>query len=191
MSRLFIELAIEGSGDYLQGYLDGFIAARGARAEVIYTDQAGFADEGALQKIKQALGLGADIHHVIVDAETVALVREALTLPAARLKIHSEREIESAYFDYSFAIFNPEIGQRLLAALQRLPEGVRLIGHRQNVEVDPDAKGAELYSPTHDFELKGGGRAEGAVDKIVHLYQELLGFEQAEIESIHVTHRNR
>ncbi len=36
---------------------------------------------------------------------------------------------------------------------------------------DPDAKGVELYAPTHHYELRGKGTVEGAVDGVVELYR--------------------
>ncbi|NLH47952.1 MAG: hypothetical protein GX444_05030 [Myxococcales bacterium] len=189
MTRAYIELTLEGSGEYLHGFFAGFAAGRGRRFETIFGGEAGFAAEGAGQKIKHALGLGGEIHHVLVDGEAAAALREALA--TVRVTIRAEREVEAAHFDYRFAIFNPEIAGRLLAALRDLPAGVRLIGHEQNQDTDPAARGVELYSPAHDYELRGHGRAEGPVDKIVGLYQILSGFEQVELDSMHVTYRNR
>lgn len=189
MARAYVELTLEGSGEYLHGFVAGFAAGRGRRFETFFGGEAGFATEGVGQKVRHALGLGGEIHRVLVDTEAAGPLREALA--AARVTIRAEREVAAAYFDYRFTLFNPEIAGRLLAALRDLPEGVRLVGHEQNQETDPAARGVELYTPVHDYELRGHGRAEGPVDKIVGLYQILSGFEQAELAPMHVTYRNR
>jgi hypothetical protein len=189
MSKCYVELLIEGPSDFARGYVRGFVAARGSDAELIFDDEAGFADDGILQRLKEALHLSKELTHCVVDEATAELVREAVNdLDEKDLDIKSDRKIAGASFEYSFAIFNSESGENLLKGFADLPTGVALEGHEQEKTVDPDAKGTEIYAPTHAYELKGHGKAVGPIDKIVWLKKQLDSFDQVEVAPIYVTY---
>ncbi|MHA1567978.1 MAG: hypothetical protein ACTSXZ_00790 [Alphaproteobacteria bacterium] len=192
MTKTFIELVIEGPADYVRGYIRGFMHARGPRAEVVFSDEIGLRDDGPVQKIKEALHLSREITHVIVDEETAALVREGINggKTETGLTIHSDRVIDSAEFTYSFEVFSREHGTLILKALQDPPAGIALDSHEHVLREDPNAKGVELYSPAHDYELKGKGKAMGPLDKIVWLYKELASFDQVDVEPINLIFKN-
>ena len=48
MNREFHELLIEGPGEFLRGLVEGYVAARAPRGEVIFGEDFGFADDGVL-----------------------------------------------------------------------------------------------------------------------------------------------
>ncbi|MDP8222808.1 MAG: hypothetical protein P9L99_05560 [Candidatus Lernaella stagnicola] len=187
MSKTYVELLIEGPDEFARGYVSGFVAARGSHAELIFDSDAGFADDGFLQKIKEALHISAHITHCIVDEETAQLVREATdATDESLLTIRSDRFITSASFAYEFEIFNRENGAKFQARLADLPAGVALEDHALEETLDPSAKGPELFSPAHDYALAGNGTAQGPIDKIVWLYKEFDSFDQVEAHPIHV-----
>ncbi len=192
MSKTYVELLIEGPDDYARGYIRGFVAARGPQAEVIFDDEAGFADDGIVQKLKEALHIAKQITHCVVDEDTAVLVREAISTPVERLlSIHSDRVIEHASFKYEFAVFNKENGAKFVKCVGDLPTGVTLEGHELDESIRPDAHGSEFYSPAHEYELKGEGKAIGPINKIVWLYKEFDSIDQVNVESIHVQYAKR
>jgi len=190
MDKTYVELVIEGPEEYARGYINGFVAARGGKGELIFDDEAGFADDGILQKIKEALHLTRQSTHCYIDEHTAALVREAIGGEAEhRLSIRHDRVIREASLAYELHMFNRELAQKAYAVLHKPPLGVRLIDHQIEGRVDPDAKGAELFTPVHDFEIKASGTAVGPLDKIVWMYKELASYDQVRIEPIHLSYR--
>lgn len=185
MMKPFVEMIIEGPEEYACGYIRGFVAARGERAEVIFNDEVGIDDDDIVQKIKEVLRLSREVTHVVVDAETADLVREAIASTRdVPLSIRSERTVARAEFEYTFDVFNREHGDLIIKAFNDLPTGIALLEHELNVKEDPSAHGKELYSPAHEFSVKGQGKAEGPIDKIIWLYKELTSVEQLTAEDI-------
>lgn len=190
MDRTCVELVIEGPEEYGRGYIAGFVAARGGQGELFFDDEADFADDGMLHKIKEALHLTRQVFHCYLDASTAALVREAIGGATSRnLSIRQERIIQEASMAYELRMFNRELARKVFALLTEPPQGVRLVGHQAEGRVDPDAKGAELFTPTHDFEIKASGTAVGPLDKIVRMYKELASYEQVKVDPIQLTYR--
>jgi len=183
--KTYVEMIIEGPEEYARGYVRGFVAARGSHAEVIFDDEVGIDVDDIVQKITGALGLSRKVVHSIVDADTAALVREAIgSARDVPLNVRSERTIDRARFEYKFEIFNREQGELVVKAFKNLPTGVALIGHDLHVKEDPSARGQELYSPAHEYSVTGHGAAEGPIDKIIWLYKELTSVEQLTAENI-------
>jgi len=187
MSKTYVELIIEGPDEFARGFITGFVAASGSHAELIFDDEAGFADDGPLQKLKEALRLSDKVTHCVVDDQTAALVREAIASADANpLVVRSDRVIADASFAYDFEIFNRENGDKLLQCLKDVPASVKLVGHEQETKLNPDARGAEMFAPEHDYALVGHGTAVGPVDKIVWLFKEFDSISQVRVEPIHV-----
>lgn len=187
MNKTFVELIIEGPDDFTRGFVTGFVAARGPKAEVVFDDEAGLADDGLLQKVKEALHLSREVTHCIVDEQTAVLVREAIgAAEEARLSIHSDRVITGGSFAYEFEVFNRDNGAKFLRRVSDLPQGVTLEEHEQEIKEVPEAHGPELFAPEHEYTLVGKGRAVGPIDKIIWLYKEFDSISQVHVESIHV-----
>ena len=76
---------------------------------------------------------------------------------------------------------------RFLAYFRNLPPGARLVEEEPLREKqDPDSKGVELYAPSHDYELTGRGRVEGAFDAVLEAYrfcrrEDLIHQERAQL----------
>ncbi|HPQ69239.1 MAG TPA: hypothetical protein PKW95_08915 [bacterium] len=183
--KTYVEMIIEGPEEYARGYIRGFVAARGSHAEVIFDDEVGIDEDDIVQKIKEALHLTREVTHAMVDAETAALVREAITTAQdVPLTVRSERTIDHARFEYKFGVYNREQGDLIINAFKDLPTGITLVDHDLHVKEDPSAHGKELYSPAHEYSVTGQGAAEGPIDKIIWLYKELTSVEQLTAEDI-------
>ncbi len=181
-------MVIEGPPDYVRGYLCGFVQGRAQQADLQFADQIDVEDGGLLERLAAKIGLEHALTHVIVDAETAKLVAAALAAEGEhRLRLHSERSIVVAAFDYRYAVFNREQAEAVTKALQSHGPDITLVDHEEKRREDPEAEEVELYTAAHDFELKGHGRAVGPLDQIIALRRELKGIEQAEVKRIELT----
>lgn len=188
MENTYVEMVIEGPADYVRGYIRGFVQAKGPQARVFFDDEVGLREDGLVQKIKETLHLAREVTHLVVDQETADLARQAIgEEQESQLVIRSDRVIEQASFDYEIEIFNRELGQALFKAFEERPQDIVLDQHELNIEEDPAAKGVELYSPAHDYIMKGKGHAAGQLGKIIWLYKELASYDQVDVGSIHLT----
>ena len=185
MGRTYAELVIEGPEEYTRGFIRGFVGACGPHAEVFFNDEIGLAGDSLVQSIKEKLGLARQVTHVVADDETTKLVREAVAAePEHKMAIHSERQIDSASMHFKFHVYNGELGGRLKQGVNHPAAEVAMSDVVLHETVDPKAKGVELYTPAHDYELTGQATAAGPLDKIIKLYQELSSIEQLVIEPI-------
>jgi len=185
VNKSFVEMVIEGPELYVRGYLRGWVDARGERAEVIFSDEIGINDDDIVQKVKEALHLSRHYEHLLADAETAELVAEAIAGEQyEKLNLHSNRPIERGEFTYEFQVYNREHGELVQRTFDELPEGIVLEKHNMKLKENPDAKGVEMYSPAHDYELKGAGKASGPIGKIIWLHKALASFDQVDAGEI-------
>jgi hypothetical protein len=190
VERRFVELIVRGPEQYARGWVRGFLAGRGTGAAVFFEGEAGFAPDSLFEEIKERLHVTHAATRTICDAETAELIRagtEAAHEPG--LTTASKREIESASFEYRFAIYNKEMGEAFAKALAAPPEGVALLDGKQSLRAPEEGGEPVPFGPSHRYEFHGEGRAEGVVDKIVRFRKELAGFDQAEVEPIRLKYR--
>jgi len=169
------EMVIEGRRGMALGFVHGYLAGRELTDEVFDAEAEGVCCESFREKFREFLNPKRETIHLLVPERLVARTKEALARSRERdlpLRLLHERVIASLRFSYSFRVYSREHGRRIRSWFEELPESVALSSKSVMAErVDPDAKGIEMYSPVHDYELKGKGTVEGAVRGVLELYR--------------------
>lgn len=108
-----------------------------------------FASEDAARRLAQAIGRNPD------------------------LRLDGVWEVVEGRFGFKAKAYNPEIGDRIHDALNSdLPAGIACLDLEKE-EVDPDAKGIELFTPVHDYVYKARGTVEGTPPGILEMNRRL------------------
>lgn len=169
--QTFFEVVFRGKPKVVRAFLKGFVMGTVDDATVFYSFTDGIFHEGKAEKFKEMVGLRGVDCHVVVDAQTSALLKKLRKRIEAEtgLEITSHRSIRNASMAFTYKAFSPRHHKEVLAIAKNLPEGLRLRGFKHEVRVDPDAKGIEAYSPVHHFEATGSGTVTGRIDLLVEV----------------------
>jgi hypothetical protein len=132
--------------------------------------------------------LGARTHHLLfVPGTQVGPLVRAIQ-GRAEIRLEHVREVLSGRFPFTAKAFSPEVAEKIKRALHSpLPPGVVLEACEEEEDVDPEAKGVELYSPVHDYTYRGHGTFSGTPPGIfeIHRTMQALDFvhqEKLELE---------
>ncbi|MBU0743122.1 hypothetical protein KKG45_08435 [bacterium] len=182
----FYEVVLCGPHEMIHGLLAGLSIGAGHEAMIVFGHERGISDRSLREKLSEILHPGAHQCQVILDNVTRALLgRKAKRVSAETgVSIVSDRKISSAEFKFSYLAYAPRYAAEISTLLDELPEGVRLVSHKHQENIDPSAKGAEGYTPVHDYEAKGSGEIRGRFDLVLDAHAEFDRHPLIEIEDI-------
>ena len=175
MAGSFHEFVIEGPRGWTVGFVQGYVRGRLPQGVAIDAEAEGCDVSSAGEKIRELISRRSEIAHVLVRDDTLETFREAIEVAASSgrdLHVRLERPIDSASFEFSFETFSRDGARRIQGYLRPMPDGVQLSAD-SHVEqfVDPEAAGAEVYAPTHDFVFRGKGSLLGDVEQVLRLHR--------------------
>lgn len=174
MSETFHEIVVKGPLKVIRGYIAGLLVGKGVGTEeVIFAEDRGVATEGVLGEMAEWMHLTENVSHLLVPDSLHADVSSGLEHAPKPLGLHitADKEVRSASFDFSYTAYNKRLADEFDRLFKSFADSVRLSDDYRPVEVvDPDAAGAEAYSPAHDFEAKAKGTATGDLESILELH---------------------
>ncbi len=188
MAGGYVEMVVEGPKGWDLGFLRGFLRARGAAGTVLDAEAEGFDCSGFRERLEELLHPGRERLHLIAPLDLQAPLEEAVE--ASRegehpLRLVARRPVRGAAFSFSLRLFSREVGERVKTLLFHPPEGVRVEWAAPLEErIDPKARGAELYAPVHDYELRGEGSCSGPLDGVLDLHRALRREEPVHLRSL-------
>ena len=133
--------------------------------------------------------LGARTHHLLFVPGTQAGPLVRAIQGKEEIRLEHVREVASGRFSFTAKAFSPEVAEKIKRALHSpLPPGVVLNDCDEAEDIDPEAKGVELYSPVHAYTYRCHGTFSGSPPGIfeIHRTMQALDFvhqEKLELES--------
>lgn len=122
--------------------------------------------------------LGARTHSLLFVPGTQAgpLVRAIQGKDEIRLE--HVREVLSGRFAFKAEAYSPEVAGKIKHALHGpLPPGVRLESFQEEEDVDPKARGVELYSPAHNYTYHCRGAFSGMPPGIFEIHRTMQALD--------------
>ncbi len=168
------EVTIAGPRGRARGFVEGYLAGRGALSGPLpEAEEEGFDAESLRERLSESLHPGSQTVHLLVEERSLDVLREAVGAAGScgvAIRIVETRPIAGARFEFSLAAYSEEHGRRILGWFERLPGGVRLEPAEPfRVRRDPRASGTEVYAPAHAYELRGEGAVEGDLEGVLAL----------------------
>lgn len=191
MPMEFHEIRVSGKTLWIDGFVKGFLAARNAAGALIDAEQEEIACQTHTEKLREKLGFSHETRHYLCPPRLLALFEEmeaASEAAGKALRVNKGPLYSGLSFRFHFSVFSREDGRRFRERFDDLPEEVAVRWTRPIREIiDPTARGAELYTPVHEYELSGEGIAEGGIPGVLELYrwcrnEELVSLEAAVLE---------
>ena len=168
----FVVVELSGSGSQAVGFVEGFRLGSGHDGPVWFAGREELGLDGFLMNLREKLHLEL---HAVMTAEFAGKLTEAIeNAPMIELKVTETTEVTGAELGFKFKCFSREQADEVRTIIhQDLPEGVELLGYEEEESVDPEAKGFELYAPTHEYVLVGKGRYAGGVPGVIAIAHRL------------------
>lgn len=169
--REFVDLEIHGPTDQAMGFVEGYRLASGSEA-VYYAHRENVRSEGLLDALASTIGRTV---HVIAPADLASeIVRAIDACSILQLRADPLQRLDHAELSFEFRCFSPEDARTIRSVVaDHLPEGVVLEGFECDEKHTPEAKGAEMYSPVHDYECQGRGWYHGPVPGVLSMSRRL------------------
>ena len=167
------EMVIEGREEDVRELLPG-VATDGERP--FWSEELDLQEGSISDRIRELLG--ARTHHLLFVPGTQAgpLVRAIQGKDEIRLE--HVWEVSSGRFSFTAKAFSPEVAEKIKRALHGpLPSGVVLEARDEVENVDPDAKGVELYSPVHDYTYRCHGNFSGTPPGIFEIHRTIQALD--------------
>jgi hypothetical protein len=105
-----------------------------------------------------------------------------------KLKVVSDRPIRRAWFEYEFETANRRVAATIKRMFANLPTDVRRVGRSHKEKIDPSAKGVEVYSPSHEYTYRGGGKITGNLESLLALHAKFEDHEFIDVGDISLKH---
>lgn len=178
---VYYEIIIRGDDRDLIPFIAGFAAACGM-SDVHFAQEIGL----RLNPLRERIKHHGEVQHVICPENQRARLREAVAAAAPRyaFEIRDESKIGRAYFHFALETPSREVAGEIREALATLPPGVVVMDFDPEELVHPDARGAEVYSPVHEYVLRGKGVIEGDVGGVVEMRRRLSDIEFVHCDEI-------
>jgi hypothetical protein len=162
--QMYAYLEIQGDRDSCLGFIEGFRLALKEK-DVFFSDEIGFELPTFLDNVVS--GLHRETHLVAPLSFLEAMIDAMQRTQRIKLKAEKIRPLSGASFSFAYKCYSAEEGHAIRELIEHeLPEGLSLEDYEVKEEIDPDAKGAELYSPVHDYILKGKGLYRGPFEAV-------------------------
>jgi len=174
MAKTYYEIVMEGEYRFVYGMLEGFKLALREPFEYYLSRHVNVKALTLMEALKGWLTFKTKLHHVIMEEGAWRHFEEAIKRQPAEATINygyikSVRLIVGASFEFNFECYAPKYGEKIKQLLASLPAGVRLMDYHPKEEIWEDAKGIELYAPTHDYIFEGRGKLVGDLETIMSL----------------------
>ncbi len=173
----FYEVVMKGSPKVAVGFLAGLALGSGTEQEIYYCHEDAIEEqeEGLSGRLADFLRLHPQDCRAIVGRplrDQLRRLRERIEAETG-LQVLALNHVRSAELTFHYEAYALRYAEQIQARLDDLPAGLRLLDHEKQENIDPDARGVEIYSPTHDYEIKGHGRIVGRVDLVIRARREL------------------
>lgn len=180
------EVILSGDHDLIHGLLTGLALGAGLEPSIIYAHEAGVAEPGPGHKLKDLLHIGGHQCQIIIDGGTRGLLKKVAKRAFVETGVEtiSDRRISNAEFKFHYKAYAPRYAEEITDILSSLPKGAKLVSHKHDEKIDPDAKGAEAYTPAHDYEATGHGEIRGCFDLVFEAHMQLDRHPLVDVDEI-------
>jgi hypothetical protein len=190
MTTAWHEIVIHGHEDVARAFVGGVVAGSGLGGAVFARDLE-LADESLGERLRELFAAGS--HHAVFAPDPLAVrLAEALERYGADLglALGSRRQVVGARFHFRAEVYSRDLAQALRSAVSTaLPEGVVIERLTEGEEEVPEAHGAELYAPMHEYTYRAAGEVVGPLPGVLEVRRRARERNFTEVGPVHLETR--
>lgn len=172
---VFFEVVLEGVAEAGRGFLCGLLLGSGQPGYLEFPPEHAPPGRTLGDRLRGMVGLSPHECRAIIDqASRDRLVALSSRLESeAGLRLSEEGRVRAARFPFHYQAFARRYGEEIRTLLKGLPGGLTVEGGDPVETLDPEARGLEVYSPVHDYEITGEGSISGRIDLVIEARRRL------------------
>jgi hypothetical protein len=164
----FVHLELHGSADEVKAFVEGYRLASGEQ-RVYSTARENIKTQGFFGSL-----VSKAVHFVMPETFAGPLGEAIEAARLVDIRVENVRAIDHGELEFEFKCFSRSDGVAIQEVVEtELPKGVVLEGYETDETIDSGAKGAEMYSPVHEYVLTGQGRFHGPIEGIIAMGRRL------------------
>ena len=178
----YYEIIIKGDDELARAYVEGYFLGRGIKHGYEFGE-----DEALdLSHMRDLIKYHGSVLHMICESSLRGDLKRAVRQAPEdyEFEIVETRLIQRASFRFKFFTANRRVAGQIKRIISTLPEGVRTTDYDPKEIVDPSARGAEVYAPTHAYEFKGKGVIEGTPDAVYDVHARMEDHQHVTVNDI-------
>jgi hypothetical protein len=179
----YVEAVFEGHKEYIHGFLDGFLCAKGTGKGFYFNSDCGVKAETLSERLREIASLENKYHHVLLAKE---LWQALPTAEPCGIKAASVKAIKRGFFSFDIATASREEALAVKKVMDGKPAQVQLIDFKELQEIQDDAKGVELYTPVHEYQYEASGIFSGDIVELINLKKGLSDHNIVQSKDIHL-----
>lgn len=187
--REWHHLIVEGPAAATHGFVAGVLADHGIGIEPHWGHALGLEPHSLAERMRDLL-LGDRHEELFLPADVADVVATAIAAGGSSLGIRlaGRQTIANASFTWTVETSSRDARAHIRARLvETLPTGVTSNDLQEREQIDPDAGGTALYTPTHAWEYRGSGRISGSLPGVLDLYAEAREMDFVRVSTLGLT----
>jgi hypothetical protein len=182
----FYEVVFRGKPKVVRAFLKGLAMGADLEVTAFYSWDEGIHHEGRVEKFKELVGIRATDCHLVIDADAAAYLKKMAKRIAEEtgLEMTHNRHVRSASMDFEYHAYARKYADQIRKVFDDMPDGLQIRDYEHSEKSDPDAKGIEAYSATHDYEFSGSGKVTGRIDRLVEFRRRLAEYPLIKADEI-------
>ena len=190
-AQSYRELVVEGPLSAIKGFVAGILLKGGLDTrDVLFAHEHAIHSDSFTERVYEWIHY-QNIAHLVVPEALHGEMHDLLTKaePTLGFQLRSDRPVRSASFRFTFKAYTKSQAETMQQQLKSFESGARLSDDYEVTELDdPQAKGTELYTPTHEHEEAGKGTLIGDLPTILKAHQWALNEPLVHTSEIHLHH---
>jgi hypothetical protein len=183
-------IVLEGQDERIRGFAAGFLAGAGMSSDaMLYGPDLPLHPEPLGERLRAALRGRRHVTLFVREPEAEQVAAAMASAPATLgLRVLERATLVSASLAFNADTPSRDAAAKIHAALEALPAGVALVDVERE-ELDPTARGVELYAPVHAYRYRAHGRVVGDLAAVVRAHATLAALDFVTVEPITLEER--
>jgi hypothetical protein len=184
MAKKYVEVVLGANKEYTKGFLHGYLLGKGLSLKYFFNHDAGIKAESLSEKIKEWTALSDKFQHLLVEQDLYVSIQALDATLEPNIKILSGHSVVIGEFSFKIKSASIEEVKEVKKAIAEKPSGLLMADWKEKEKADPDAKGVELYTPTHDYTFEGSGCVKGEIESLITFRQQLTAHSAVDAKEI-------
>ncbi len=167
MTAKYVQVVFEAKEEFIRGYLQGFMAGKGATWRYFFNHNAGIKAESLKEKIREWTSLSDKYQYLILPQELYDGVKQS------GLQVLSSQPVAAGKFSVTVKCACAKETQEIKKIIAEKPADLQTLDWQEDEKTDKKAHGVELYTPAHEYTCEASGSFAGEIETVIEFRRKL------------------